>query len=348
MSTVLLDLISQALLRTMAGTVIRSTCFALLCVLLIILLDIRKPEVKHFLWTATLYGMLLLPILQLAAVRFNADAPVLPQPRITTLPSRSASHPQPHKVQVEASATVTSNEPFRWPILGASLYLAVAATLFGRLAFSLRKVATLVARSEPVFDWDLRHLCHDVWLESLAPYKPRVRISREITIPLAAGNYEPIILLPITWRRWPAEKLRAVLIHERAHVRREDATTMQLSSLAICLFWFHPLVFWLRRQLHASAEEACDDAIVESIDRRRYSEILIDFAADVQHKRGRLLAISSVAEIDHKSRIAWRESLLRAHPADSGCGLRKYLRSLFFVPRFTWPRLRGFRTSRIR
>jgi beta-lactamase regulating signal transducer with metallopeptidase domain len=39
---------------------------------------------------------------------------------------------------------------------------------------------------------------------------------------MTAGIFAPKILLPTAWTLWPDEKLRAVLAHELAHVRRRD------------------------------------------------------------------------------------------------------------------------------
>ena len=188
-------------------------------------------------------------------------------------------------------------------LFAVTSYLAVTVVLLARLAFSLWRVRRIVRRSEPILDPDFRSLCHDVWLESLAMVRPRFRLSRDINIPLAAGVDEPVILLPLTWQQWPHEKLHAVLVHEMAHVRRGDPDTALLSAIAVCLFWFHPLAYWLRRQLSASAEEACDEVVLDVVKPERYSQILIEFAAIVSSKRG-LLAVSSV--VAHKSLLVKR------------------------------------------
>ncbi len=189
-------------------------------------------------------------------------------------------------------------------LFGASLYLAVTAVLLGRLALSVWRIRGIVRRSEPILDPDFRGLVHDVWLESLANAKPRVRLSRDVNSPLAAEFDEPIILLPVSWQAWSHEKLRAVLAHEMAHVRRGDPDTALSSSIAVCLFWFHPLAYWLRRQLATSAEEACDEAVLDFVRPERYAQILIEFAGPVSLTGGHLLAMSGVAA--DRSQIAKR------------------------------------------
>ena len=52
-----------------------------------------------------------------------------------------------------------------------------------------------------------------------------------------------------------------------------------------CVFWFHPLAWWLPRTLSVLAEHACDDAAVRAIgEPRRYAEILIDMAEAMRRR----------------------------------------------------------------
>jgi TonB family protein len=85
-------------------------------------------------------------------------------------------------------------------------------------------------------------------------------------------------------------KLRAVLAHELSHVRRGDWLIAVLASLNKCLFWFHPLAWWLERQLLSLAEQASDDSsILATGDRQQYAQVLLDVATALKGKRGRLV-----------------------------------------------------------
>jgi hypothetical protein len=99
----------------------------------------------------------------------------------------------------------------------------------------------------------------------------------------------PKILLPADWRDWDQAKLDAVLAHERSHVRRRDALVAVAAGLNRCLFWFHPLAWWLERRLALLAEQACDDACISALgDREVYARILVDMAGIVEATRGRV------------------------------------------------------------
>ena len=107
---------------------------------------------------------------------------------------------------------------------------------------------------------------------------------------LTVGTFAPQILLPTDWRHWPAEKLLAVIAHEQMHVQRADCAVALIAEINCCLYWFHPLAWWLKQQLSALAEQACDDAAIDSTgDRTHYARHLLEVAAQVSRQRGRLV-----------------------------------------------------------
>ncbi len=113
-------------------------------------------------------------------------------------------------------------------------------------------------------------------------------ISR-ISAPITIGLLRPRILLPMESRDWDPEKLSVVLVHEKEHVRRRDPLTEWLSLLNRCIYWFHPLAWWLCARLSALAEQSCDEAVIAGgYDRIGYAEHLLDFARCVK-QRGALV-----------------------------------------------------------
>jgi beta-lactamase regulating signal transducer with metallopeptidase domain len=77
---------------------------------------------------------------------------------------------------------------------------------------------------------------------------------------------------------------RGVIAHELAHVRRGDHWVAWLELLAGIVWWWNPLLWFVRRRLRASAEMACD-AIALSLcpdDRRTYAELLLELSAGLK------------------------------------------------------------------
>jgi beta-lactamase regulating signal transducer with metallopeptidase domain len=77
------------------------------------------------------------------------------------------------------------------------------------------------------------------------------------------GIFRPVLLMPdgIRDRMTPAQ-LQAILAHELCHVRRRDNFTGAIHMLVETLFWFHPLVWWLRARLVEERERACDEEVL--------------------------------------------------------------------------------------
>ncbi len=85
--------------------------------------------------------------------------------------------------------------------------------------------------------------------------------------------------MPPAWRAWENVKLRAVLAHEQAHIQRGDWLIHIVSRVNVCIFWFHPLAWWIERELARLAEEACDDVALSEIeDADQYAAILVEIA----------------------------------------------------------------------
>jgi len=118
---------------------------------------------------------------------------------------------------------------------------------------------------------------------------PDVYESASVAVPLTIGWIKPKILLPQVWRDWDSAKLDAILAHERTHISRRDSLVLHLARLNRCVFWFHPLAWWLERKLALLAEQACDEVFLAAGgDRRRYAGLLLEMAAAVENARGRV------------------------------------------------------------
>jgi hypothetical protein len=99
----------------------------------------------------------------------------------------------------------------------------------------------------------------------------------------------------LSWSEWPRAELDAVLAYEREHARRRDPLAQWLAALNRCIFWFHPLAWWLERKLAVLAEEACDAAVVAGgHDPRDYSEYLLNQARAI-HRAGARVAMHGSA-----------------------------------------------------
>jgi bla regulator protein blaR1 len=77
------------------------------------------------------------------------------------------------------------------------------------------------------------------------------------------GIFRPTLLLPegIQEHLTPAQ-LEAIIAHELCHVRRRDNLGATIHMLVEAVFWFHPLVWWIRTRLVEEREQACDEEVL--------------------------------------------------------------------------------------
>lgn len=58
------------------------------------------------------------------------------------------------------------------------------------------------------------------------------------------------------------KEIEAVLLHELMHVARRDNLLRMIQTVIVCVFWFHPLVWWLHSRLILESERSCDELVV--------------------------------------------------------------------------------------
>ncbi len=75
--------------------------------------------------------------------------------------------------------------------------------------------------------------------------------------------WKPLVLLPNrVIEQLDDVELERVLMHELAHVAQRDNLFCWLQRMLCLVFWFHPLVWWLHRQLIAEREVLCDEKVL--------------------------------------------------------------------------------------
>jgi bla regulator protein BlaR1 len=83
--------------------------------------------------------------------------------------------------------------------------------------------------------------------------------------PGVVGIRRPRLLLPEgIVERLTAAQLRALIAHERCHIRCHDNLAAAIHMAVEALFWFHPAVWWIEARLVDERERACDETVLRS------------------------------------------------------------------------------------
>ncbi len=102
----------------------------------------------------------------------------------------------------------------------------------------------------------------------------------DIPVPLITGWRRPTIVLPHHLRLSDSRKsFQHAVAHELAHVQRHDLAWVWIPTAACLLFFFHPLVYYIRRQIEFARETACDQVVArQSGIAEGYAKTLLSFA----------------------------------------------------------------------
>jgi hypothetical protein len=74
----------------------------------------------------------------------------------------------------------------------------------------------------------------------------------------ALGGRACLLVPEDLWTRLDQEQQAALLLHELAHLRRKDHWVRVLELIATGVFWWHPALWLVRKELHRAEEACCD------------------------------------------------------------------------------------------
>ena len=91
---------------------------------------------------------------------------------------------------------------------------------------------------------------------------PRVIVVRQLATPAVFGVFRPVLLMPKGYlSRLSRRDTEHMLLHELAHIRRGDLHAHGLYMLLQIVYWYNPLLWLARRQLHHLRELSCDATV---------------------------------------------------------------------------------------
>jgi len=141
--------------------------------------------------------------------------------------------------------------------------------------------AAILRNAEPLCDRCWVNLCKEMDATLQLKRPVRYRVSQNVGVPQVVGLRTPTVLLP---RHLIAEKPnRAVLIHELAHIRRNDIAWQLLMSVVCMMYWFQPLVWYFAAAMRNAREEVCDNDVLRFGEKgSEYAAVLLDLSSLVE------------------------------------------------------------------
>jgi beta-lactamase regulating signal transducer with metallopeptidase domain len=95
----------------------------------------------------------------------------------------------------------------------------------------------------------------------------RYLVSDLIDVPMVIGFIKPVILVPSSIiSGLTIAQIEAIIIHEFAHISRQDYLVNLIQSVIEILFFYHPVVWIISRQARIEREHCCDDTTIDVCD----------------------------------------------------------------------------------
>ena len=221
-------------------------------------LRLKQPRVMLAYWQALLGACLLLPLLE-------------PWQRMGFAPAGGAAR----IISTEAGGVDSLVSLF--PLHGWVLLVLVAGVGLGLMRVALGLFRLCHYRRTALRIAPLPGALREA--QALVGVEPTFYFSQRVNVPVTFGWLDPAVVLPAPFERMDESYQRAIACHELLHVARRDWLLNLLEELVLTLFWFHPAVWWVIRNIRLVREQVVDRDVVELTGARRpYLLALLEIA----------------------------------------------------------------------
>ena len=269
------------------------------------LLVYRLRRVHVICYALWLTALVMLPIL----LGLNAILPGISFHRTQTVHTVSASQSQPTDISNPPSSisgqAITGDQLSPQGTNPSSKLQAKSSRItWGHIVFLIWVIGMV---------WGILRLCHSTWrlrrlhrlalpadtqqqqllenlCDRLAVKRPvNLLVSEEIGTPISFGWRHPCILLH---ENVATDRLEFILLHELAHLQRNDWLVNLLVHAIGIPFFFHPLFYLVRKRLADIQEQICDGWVIQATDQRAdYAQCLVDMLDQSVHRTKLALAL---------------------------------------------------------
>lgn len=159
----------------------------------------------------------------------------------------------------------------------SGIYLIVVAGLSVKFIKYFKYSYTIKSKGLTKLNAELRLYVQQLVQQFEIRRKVQVWMSEYIDTPMVIGIIKPTILIPFACMNYLSVKqMEAVLLHELAHIKRNDYLINLYAATLETLFFFNPFTRILLQSLKRERENSCDDVVIQfRFDRHQYASALL-------------------------------------------------------------------------
>ncbi len=246
-----------------------------------------SKQVQYYLWLIVIVQLLLPFGWELRLTHSGLDQEIVHQPsQIVTIRDTVDSFILNRKEEVERVSQanrqtnmITANETnIQSPISLTSIIYADIIWPVGAAISILWCILTYL-----IFTHRIKKTMEDTGIKTKLP----VFKSSFAQTPMIIGLFKPVIVLPE--KQFQRTQLGFIIAHELEHNKRKDILIKWLATIALCIHWFNPLAYFIRREINRACELSCDEAVIRDMDnagKQGYGDTLISVVAESRYPAG--------------------------------------------------------------
>ena len=311
----------------LADAVVKASLVLGAAALMSVILRRASAALRHLVWTLALCSALFLPVVSLALPKWQLQLVTIasPAPAVETTVAAPAAepaaaslaeaprlgragnaHPTPAPRPRPPRARPGSRRfPGRLPSwVSGCLARSPSSAASPSDSIAVRFVSR---RTQLITDADWLPMAMDLAEEMGVSSRLRFLRSGRASMPVATGLFRPSVIMPADADTWSESRLRVVLLHELAHVKRRDCLTHVLAQAACAFYWFNPLAWLAVKRARAERERACDDLVLACGTRgSEYADLLLEMARVLRGDRFPALLGGASLAMAHRSQLEGR------------------------------------------
>ncbi len=185
---------------------------------------------------------------------------------------------------------VTGDNLFlNFPLFFQWMALIYLSTCLIKSVFLIRDIFNIAGlkndpRQKAPLDYRLfaQQVCYHLGIDK----KLEMWMSKKVETPCVMGFFKPVILLPFTlFNHLSPSQAEAIIIHELAHIKRNDYIINILQSFIDQILFFNPFAILLSSAIRKERENCCDDWVISyQYDKHLYADALVTLERNRQQR----------------------------------------------------------------
>ncbi|PYR61708.1 MAG: hypothetical protein DMF85_01605, partial [Acidobacteria bacterium] len=246
------------------------------------LLRRRSAALRHWVLAAAIVCAAASPLVALALPPWQVPLQRVPLVRSVILPDASAvtmtAAGGPRSVAARGGGSAPKSIE-RIQAVALATWIGGAAIALAILIIGLARLAWITSRARPIDEGAWAHWARELSRQYGLRRPPLVLQSDRPALLVTWGSFRSVVIVPHAAQLWDDDRIRIVLGHELAHVKRGDWLVQIAAEIVRAVQWFNPLVRIACRRLRLESEQATDDLVLGlGIDPPEYARQLVDLA----------------------------------------------------------------------